>query len=150
MLEAVEHKLRTEKNEDVSLPLGLEIEHVMPQGWRTHWDPDPKLSPEASAARDRRVNVLGNLTLVTKKLNGSLSHRPWTDQEAAGLGSGADAGKGKRTLLDKHSLLMLSKNLIHEHLDAWTDDDIRRRSIALTGKIAEIWPGPASTAAAAP
>jgi len=150
VLEAVEHKLRTEKNEDVSLPIGLEIEHVMPQGWRTHWDPDPKLSPEASAARDRRVNVLGNLTLVTKKLNGSLSHRPWTDREAAGLGSGADAGKGKRTLLDKHSLLMLSKNLIHEHPDAWTDDDIRRRSVALTEKIAEIWPGPAATAAAAP
>lgn len=64
VLEAIEHKLRPEKNEDVSLPAGLEIEHVMPQGWRTHWDPDPKLSPEASASRDRRINVLGNLTLA--------------------------------------------------------------------------------------
>jgi hypothetical protein len=41
------------------------------------------LGPEAAAERDRMVNTLGNLTLITRSLNGSLSNRPWTDEEAA-------------------------------------------------------------------
>lgn len=46
----------------------------MPQGWRHHWDRRPPLSDDAAAERDKIINSLGNLTLVTKKLNGSLSH----------------------------------------------------------------------------
>ncbi len=143
VLEAIEQRMRTEKNGQVSLPKALEIEHVMPQGWRSHWDSDPKQTPEQAAARDRRVNALGNLTLVTKKLNGSLSHRPWTDLGAQEFGAGADKGKGKCGLLDKHSLLMLNKELINDHPVAWTDEDIHRRSRELTAQIAQIWPRPA-------
>ena len=144
VLEAIEQRMRTEKNEQVTLPKALEIEHVMPQGWRSHWDSSPKQTPEQATARDRRVNALGNLTLVTKKLNGSLSHRPWTDLEAKELGAGTDKGKGKRSLLDKHSLLMLNKQLINDHPVSWTDEDIRRRSRDLTAQIAQIWPRPAA------
>lgn len=143
VLEAVERNLRTEMHEDVGLPAGLQIEHVMPRGWRSHWDTVPVLSPEAAAERDHRVNVLGNLTLVTMKLNGSLSNRPWTDAEAQVVsGGGADAGKGKRSLLDKYSLLVLSKDLITEHPDAWTDEDIEARSRFLAEQVCKVWPGP--------
>jgi hypothetical protein len=143
VLEAVEMKLRNEKHEAVALPPKLEIEHVMPQGWRSHWDATPKLSPEAAAERDRRINCLGNLTLITKKLNGSLSNRPWTDTEAQPLGNGGpDAGKGKRSLLDKYSLLVLSRDLTSQHQDAWTDQDIDSRSRFLAEQICKIWPGP--------
>lgn len=144
VLEAVESALRTQKHEAVALPSKLEIEHVMPQGWRAHWDSSPKLSPEDAAERDRRVNRLGNLTLITKKLNGSLFNRPWTDAEAQPLGgSGSDAGKGKRSLLEKYSLLVLSKDLTHGHPDAWTDEDVETRSRFLTRQICRVWPGPA-------
>lgn len=143
VLAAIEKNLRTGRHEDVALPARLEIEHVMPQGWRSHWDTMPRLSPEAAAERDRRVNVLGNLTLVTKKLNASLSNRPWTDAEAQAIGGGGpDAGKGKRSLLDKYSLLVLSKDLVTEHLDAWTDEDIEVRSRLLTEQVCDVWPGP--------
>jgi len=145
VLEAVELALRTEKHEAVALPSKLEIEHVMPKGWRSHWNSPHKLSPEDAAERDRRVNRLGNLTLITKKLNGSLSNRPWTDAEAQPLGgTGSDAGKGKRSLLDKYSLLVLSKDLTHGHPDAWTDEDIETRSRFLTRHICGVWPGPAA------
>lgn len=143
ILGAVELRIRSEKHEAVTLPAKLEIEHVMPQGWRSHWDAEPKLNHEAGAERDRRLDRLGNLTLTTKKLNGSLSNRPWTDAEAEGLGaSGPDAGKGKRSLLDKYSLLVLSKQIVAAHPDAWTDADIEARSLELARKICEVWPGP--------
>lgn len=147
VLEAVEKKLRTDRHEAVALPPKLEIEHVMPQGWRSYWDLEPKLSTEDAAQRDRRVNSLGNLTLITKKLNASLSNRPWTDREAKALGGqGLESGLGKRSLLDKYSLLVLSKELTSQHTDAWTDDDIEARSRLLAAKICEVWPGPPSRA----
>ncbi len=60
----------------------MEVEHVMPQTWKTYWNPAPGLTPEAEAARERAINTIGNLTLVNQKLNASLSNRPWTDAEA--------------------------------------------------------------------
>lgn len=49
---------------------------MMPRGRRTQWGTDPPLSKDDEACRDWLVNTLGNLTLVTKALNSSLSsHR---------------------------------------------------------------------------
>jgi Protein of unknown function DUF262/Protein of unknown function (DUF1524) len=141
ILGAIEKQLRTERHEDVALPTKLEIEHVMPRSWKTHWDTDPPLSPEEAAARAKRVESLGNLTLVTQKLNGSLSHRPWTDHEAAVIApKGKEAGRGKRWLLAQYSLLVLNKALVDEHLDSWTDEDIRERSQEMTERLCAIWP----------
>ncbi|MBY6364209.1 DUF262 domain-containing protein [Rhodococcoides corynebacterioides] len=142
VLAALERKLRTDFHENVTLPDKLEIEHVMPQGWQAHWNPEPRLSPEEAADRDRRVHTLGNLTLVAKSLNGSLSNRPWTDSEASSMKAGGEAGLGKRSLLEKYSLLVLSKDLIRDHPTAWTDADIEARSSRLTAHICELWSGP--------
>lgn len=144
VLGAIEQHLRNQSTlyEAVSLPSGLEIEHVMPQGWRTHWNPEPTLGPESAAERDRLVNTLGNLTLVTRSLNGSLSNRPWTDADAAGLKEGGAPGKGKRTLLNDFSLLVLNKDILKDHLDVWTESDIKTRSASLASAICQIWPGP--------
>lgn len=143
VLEAVERKIRSEndKNEQFSITSKLEIEHVMPRGWRTHWN-EPALTPEGAASRDSVVNTIGNLTLIAKKLNGSLSNRPWADSEAEGLKEGGEAGLGKRHLLNKHSLLALSRELVQENSDSWTDEKIRERSKKLAHRICQIWPGP--------
>jgi hypothetical protein len=148
VLAAVEQHLRelSTKYEAVPLPAGLELEHIMPQGWRTHWDTEPPLNTEEAAARDKHVNTIGNLTLVKKSLNGSLSNRPWTDLEATGLKDGGEPGKGKRTLLDGFSLLVLNKEIVQEHADAWSDDDIVARSRLLAEAICTIWARPPSTA----
>lgn len=141
VLGAIERQLRSERHEDVSLPDELEIEHVMPRAWPTHWDTDPPLSPDDAAARSKRVDSLGNLTLVTQKLNGSLSHRPWTNSEAQVVApTGKDAGLGKRTLLNRYSLLVLNKELVDEHDEAWTDEDIQARSLEMTKRLCAIWP----------
>jgi hypothetical protein len=146
VLEAVEQYLRglSPKYGAVSLPSGLEIEHIMPRGWRTHWDPAPKLQPEAAAQRDKYVNTIGNLTLVTKSLNGSLSNRPWTDVDAGALKEGGRPGQGKRTVLDDFNLLVINKKIIDGHPDAWSDDDIVERSREMATAIADVWPGPSA------
>jgi hypothetical protein len=142
VLEAIERKLRTDFHEDIALPAKLEIEHVMPQSWHTHWNPEPRLKPEQATDRDRRIQTLGNLTLVAKSLNGALSNRPWTDVEAAALTTGGEPGLGKRALLDKYSLLVLSKNLTNDHQEAWTDDNIEARAAEMTSHLCDVWPGP--------
>ena len=141
VLEGLEKQLRTEKHENTALPAKLEVEHVMPRSWQTHWDEDPPLPADDAAARTKRVHTLGNLTLVTQKLNGSLSHRPWTDAEAAIVApSGKEAGLGKRSLLDRYSLLVLNKELVQGHPDAWTEEDIQSRSEKMTERLCAVWP----------
>lgn len=146
VLGAVEQRLRiaSTRYEAVPLPESLEIEHVMPQAWRYHWNPGPGLGPEESAARDGLVNTLGNLTLVTRSLNGSLSNRPWTDASAEGMREGGEVGRGKRSLLNEFSLLILNKRILEGHVDDWTEDDIVDRSTAITAAICEVWPGPST------
>lgn len=141
ILSGVEMQLRTDKHEKVSLPSKLDIEHVMPQGWRTYWQDGILHDPEACAERDFRLNTIGNLTLVTKSLNSTLSNRPWTDDAAASTpGSGADKGLGKRSLLNKYSVLALSRPIVDLHPTTWTDADIVDRSKQLAGTIAKAWP----------
>lgn len=58
----------------------LNIEHVIPQSWHEHWPLSHgsiDLQPEQ---RDEVVHCLGNLTLVTQRLNPSLSNRPWYEK----------------------------------------------------------------------
>ncbi len=141
VLEGIEQHLRTERHENTALPSKLEVEHVMPRSWQTHWDEHPPLGIEAATGRTKCVDTLGNLTLVTQKLNGSLSHRPWTDAEAAPVApKGKDAALGKRSLLDRYSLLVLNKALVVEHPAAWTENDIRQRGLEMTQRLCVIWP----------
>ncbi|WP_176946245.1 HNH endonuclease family protein [Blastococcus aurantiacus] len=148
VLEALEKQLRSGLNEDVSLPSGLQVEHLMPQGWRTYWDTDPKLSPAAAAERDRLVNTIGNLTLVTSTLNGTLSNRPWTDGETAALvkAAGDLKGVGKRSLVSKFSLLALSRGVVENRPDTWTETDIKNRSEQLAHALCQVWLGPPALA----
>lgn len=144
VLGAVEQRLRqtSPMYESVTLPESLELEHIMPRGWRTHWDPQSALGPDDAARRDLLVNTIGNLTLITKSLNSSLSNRPWTDREANGLREGGEPDKGKRALLDRFSLLVMNKEIVSEHDHDWSEEDILRRTQHIVRAINATWPGP--------
>lgn len=141
ILSGIELQLRTIKHEDVTLPTRLDIEHVMPRGWRTYWQDGILGDPEACAERDWYIHSIGNLTLVTKSLNSTLSNRPWTDDDAAvAPGAGEDKGLGKRSLLNKYSVLALTRPIVDDHSAGWTDDDIIQRSKSMAATIARAWP----------
>jgi hypothetical protein len=134
VLEAVEDHLRGWKgaakalgNERVARG-SLAIEHILPRKWQSHWTLTAGVRSEAE--RDRLLHTLGNLTLLTGRLNASISNGPW---------AGAD---GKREALQKHDVLMLNRELLKEAVDAWTDDAIRQRTTGLTQLVLTIWPTP--------
>jgi len=136
ILRALEEYMRKESGltEPFAVPAKLEIEHVMPQAWEEYWPlPKDKRTDGKSPQRRREViQTLGNLTLLTKKLNGTLSNAPWlvTTKKAP----------SKLATIKKYSLTMLSKDLV-DHKE-WLESDIRSRGKMLFGKASKIWIGP--------
>lgn len=100
------------------------IEHVMPREWSKKWGS----TQEGEEARHRLVQTLGNLTLLTGKFNSSVSNARWT------------GGKGKRAALQKHSVLLLNRELVEE--DEWDESRIQARTERMTDMILLIWPVP--------
>lgn len=135
VLEALEDHLRSldAKTEPVRCPRDLQVEHVMPQKWREHWT-EGEIDP---AYRDRVLHSLGNLTLVTRKLNPALANLPWTDEEAARARPDA---RGKRWHLDQHSVLLLNRGLVQGNPDSWNERQITYRGRTMARTVAEIWP----------
>jgi hypothetical protein len=103
------------------------IEHIMPQGWETSWP-----APTAGTVHDRaqRLHTLGNLSLLTAKLNGAVSNGPWAGEN------------GKKAALRRHDLLLLNRDLDSFSTGDWTDDSIKGRTADLINRILEIWPVP--------
>jgi hypothetical protein len=98
----------------------------MPQQWRTNWPAD--LTPEQEVARDRKVHELGNLTLVTGKLNTKVSNGSWASKVA-------NFHEINDVLLTNAALSMAASD--------WNESTITRRTSSLTGAILKIWPVPA-------
>lgn len=71
--------------------------------------------------------MLGNLTLVTQRLNSALSNAAWTT---------------KRGTLNQYSVLMLNQRLIDAWPDRWDEDAIDQRGRQLAEVICRVWPGP--------
>lgn len=129
VLEGIESRLRSQKSEQLEVPKGLTIEHLMPISWGQHW-PLPVGSDEESGTevRKRIVHTIGNLTLVNQKLNSAVSNSPW---------------ERKRAELLKHSVMTLNKELSDS--PEWNEDTIRSRSRRMATLIAQCWPGPHSS-----
>lgn len=131
VLEAVEDHLRGWKGLAEGLggqrvPRGkYAIEHIMPRKWATHW---PLTGSSTELERDQLVHTLGNLTLLTGRLNSKVSNGDWA---------------GKRDALKEHDVLKLNMSLVGEVAGSWTEQYIRDRTDALIQAIVEIWPVPA-------
>jgi hypothetical protein len=104
----------------------LAIEHIMPRRWQHHW---PLPAERSEADRERLIHTLGNLTLLTGKLNSKMSNAAW-------LGDG-----GKKSALTSYDILLLNRDILQsDHL--WSDDNIRERTLKLIQIILQIWPVP--------
>ena len=109
----------------------LQIEHILPQSWQKSW---PILSDDEASGtlleqeRDRAVNRIGNLTLVTSPLNPSMSNGPWTNKKCA---------------LSEHSNLQL--NVRVASLETWDETAIENRAQDLAAVACRVWPRPQHT-----
>lgn len=126
ILDAIESHLRSDLAESSSVESPT-IEHIMPEAWGTNWAlPESQESDEAArSSRDRSVREIGNLTLVSGRLNSTLSNAAWPR---------------KRGVLQKHTSLRLNWELLEGAPEVWGEDAIRDRSRQMAEWIIEIWP----------
>lgn len=142
ILERLETQLRNKKTENTGIPSGLQIEHVLPQKWTTHWLLKERAIPENVAQspylakddlaemaefvrlRNNTLQTLGNLTLLNKYLNPAASNSSFED----------------KLIEYKSSVLRLNRYFDVE--TKWDEDAIVRRGKLLGQALCEIWPRP--------
>jgi len=100
------------------------IEHVMPQSWEANWPLPPEVN---ELAREKAIHTLGNLTLLTSRLNSSVSNGAWVD---------------KRKLIDEHDLLQMNKKILSAGATDWTDEQIATRTKEIIEILLKIWKVP--------
>jgi hypothetical protein len=129
ILEALDNFAYHSKSEPQALPPGLEIEHVLPRSWESHWPLSFAADGSASTAARRAalVNTLGNLTLITGSLNPSLSNSAWAV---------------KRPELLKFSKLNLTRYFHGKEAEIWDEAAIEARTQVLSQQLVAIWPAP--------
>ena len=126
VLAGIEEELRTNRGENGDVPDKLQIEHIMPQAWHLRWPrPSRRAGNEAVANRERAIHTIGNLTLVTRRLNATLSNAPWGE---------------KRRTLSNHSVLFLNKHLVQDAPSRWNERAIENRGKWLNGRALKVWP----------
>lgn len=147
MLLAIEQHLHTGKTEPAAMlsyaEPTLNVEHLLPQSWEKYWP----LSADFGASdyetilerRVRSVHQLGNLTLLTTKLNPSLSNKAW---------------KEKKKDIQKYSLLRVTTASVLtapdfvtsmddlEWTETWDEQRIRMRGEWMRDQALEIWTRP--------
>lgn len=104
------------------------IEHLMPQSWLKHW---PLTAGMPEPEREARIHRLGNLTLLTKKLNSTVSNGAW-------LGT-----KGKAEHLQEKDVVLLNSRVLKTHqANQWDEPAIDARTHDAIEAILAIWPVP--------
>ena len=135
LFEHIEKSKRTALSEEIEIITALTVEHIMPQKWRENW-PVPgfdhlaegDLDVEQMAAeteRDRCINKLGNLTLVTSPLNSTMSNEPYSSKLPA---------------LRAHASLALNREL--NDFDHWDEESVSTRGVCLLEIARMIWAPP--------
>ena len=126
LLAALNQAMETTLTEEIKLPDGLTIEHLLPQKWEEHWaidEPDDVKRKERAIERDFLKHRIGNLTLLTKRLNPAISNADWDTKQPAIL---------------RESKLNL--NRAFQNVVIWNEESIRQRNNTLADLALKIWP----------
>ncbi|EGD57089.1 GmrSD restriction endonuclease domain-containing protein [Gordonia neofelifaecis] len=125
LLEAIENEYRAETGQPQVPRSGLPIEHILPQKWEENW---PVGDDAAALRRQDHVHRLGNLTLLTQKLNSKVSNSPWPI---------------KRSALLQNNTLTLTGRLIESTSGAeWDEEMIDQRTESMIDTLLTVWPVP--------
>ena len=142
ILERLEVASRGKKAENAFIAEGLQIEHVMPQKWSTHWPLKGKVIPQNVVdypvlatndlkelsddirSRNATLQTLGNLTLLNPYLNPAASNGSFE----------------LKRVEYKNSVLQL--NRYFDSKTEWDEQSIGVRAMALGKLLCIIWPRP--------
>ena len=122
ILEALDAAMQSGKTEKVTITEKLTIEHLMPQHWELHW---PLSAGSDANYRNSLLHKIGNLTLLTKRLNPAVSNAAWDV---------------KKKEIVKHSAIALNRQF-HD-VSEWNEDGIKARTEELFELAKRIWQRP--------
>lgn len=128
------------KSEHISIDSPLTVEHILPQNWVENWPlkdgsaglteteiwtAEDRTDPRVvmSEARNRLLQTIGNLTILTQALNSSVSNSAWEIKAPA---------------LAQASLLPI--NLQLHGVKTWDEATIEQRSDEMYSRAIKIWP----------
>ena len=133
ILAAVDIQMREENPKLVPAQVtydGLQIEHLMPQSWQAHWPLSPDVGRPgepayelAAQTRQRAVDRIGNLTLVTATYNQGVSNYSWDV-------------KGPE--IQGQKVLPLNDGI--GDTETWNEQAIEARGRALGTLLCRVWP----------
>ena len=126
------------KMEMFSIEGPLTVEHILPQKWVEHWpledgsrgmdffelldvEEDNQRATQ-TRSRNAALQTFGNLTILTQKLNSSVSNGPWIK---------------KQPELQRNSLLPINQQL--QNHDVWNESAIVARSNELLERALKLW-----------
>jgi hypothetical protein len=101
----------------------LQIEHVLPREWEANWP----LGELSEADREAHVDLIGNLTILERKFNSSVSNSAWLV---------------KKDAFNDHAIQLLNSELAT--FDVWDEMQISNRSATLASRFLRLWPAPPS------
>lgn len=130
VLRAIEMQARTSKNEAVGLPEVLSVEHLLPQRGTLADYPFPDNMPlemgeTLERCRERIINTIGNLTLLTAELNAAASNGPFPN---------------KVVKIVEDSDLRLNAWLRSAAPQSWSESSILKRGEELFRHAVRVWP----------
>ncbi len=137
ILAAIDQQLQTEnpRTEPAAFDYDrLQIEHILPQSWQTHWpigESDPAQHELAAQQRNSALQRIGNLTLVTSGFNQGVSNLGW---------------EVKRAEFALQSGLQLNKPIAAS--EQWNEPTIGKRAEQLAAAACRVWGRPNSTVGA--
>lgn len=131
LLRALNDALRTPKSETLGASEKLTVEHLLPQEWKPNY-PMPEDLPlredeSAETRRQRLINTVGNLTLLTDSLNIAISNGPFL---------------GKAQEIAALSDLRINAEFRERELKSWDEHDVLERGARLFETAKVIWPRP--------
>lgn len=94
------------------------LEHVMPKKWGNNWNKNNSLNEKQKKKRDEILRTLGNLTIITKRLNSSISDADWETKKV---------GKGNHKGLNEYANGI---EIFSEYLSKtdWNEECIKERA----------------------
>ena len=123
----IETAIRSEKSGVGTLGFNsYSLEHLMPKKWRNNWG---LLNEEDSRIRDNKLLTLGNLAIITDKLNSSIKDANWETKK-----------KGKKNsdgLNSCASGLFTMEEVLKQ--EQWDEDQIDIRANWLFTKAKDVW-----------
>lgn len=143
----VELYRHTQKESDLyNTPLNYayELEHIMPQKWATHWSLEvlpildennvPLPVDVATRMRSEAVYEIGNMTLLSSRLNKKLQNYCFKDKV-----EGSVISKRQVFGMRKFASLSITKEVINIVPLVWNEEKIHNRTEELTKEIKKIW-----------